>query len=207
MQEVQEQPLGGLRERKKWRTHKALSLAAGELVTARGLESVTVEDIAAAADVSVRTFFNYFSCKEEAIVGVEPGVLAEMAEELRQRPTDESPAEALRAVLLAEVDADGMLRRWRLRNELVQRYPNLLPRYLASMVELEDVLTTALADRIGVDEHKDHRPRVLVAAALAVLRSTLGWWADDANRSTTKKLTDVLERTFATLVPDLPRNE
>jgi AcrR family transcriptional regulator len=207
MQGVQEQPRGGLRERKKWQTHKALSMAAGELVTARGLEAVTVEDIAAAADVSVRTFFNYFSCKEEAIVGVEPAVLDEMAEELRQRPQDESPAEALRAVLLAEVDADGMLKRWRLRNELVRRYPALLPRYLASMVELEEVLTTALADRIGVDEHEDHRPRVLVAAALAVLRSTLGWWADDANRAETKKLTDVLERTFATLVPDLPRNE
>jgi AcrR family transcriptional regulator len=206
MHAVQQSAAGGLRERKKWQTHKALSMAAGELVTERGLEAVTVEDIAAAADVSVRTFFNYFSCKEEAIVGVEPSVLAEMAEELRQRPEGESPAEALRAVLLAEVDADGMLRRWRLRNELVQRYPNLLPRYLASMVELEDVLTAALADRIGVNQRDDHRPRVLVAAALAVLRSTLGWWADDANRAENKKLTDVLERTFATLVPDLPRN-
>src|ERR687893_563497 len=59
----------GRRERKKLQTHRALATAARELALARGLDGLTVEDIADAADVSVRTFFNYFSCKEAALVG------------------------------------------------------------------------------------------------------------------------------------------
>src|SRR3954466_6445048 len=89
----------GRRERKKLQTHQALATAARELALAGGLEGLTVEDIADAADVSVRTFFNYFSCKEGARAGGEPAVLEELGAELEERPADESPLEALKAVL------------------------------------------------------------------------------------------------------------
>ncbi len=58
---------GGLRERKKLAVRRALSSAAIRLAAERGLENVTIEDITAEADVSVRTFGNYFSSKYEAI--------------------------------------------------------------------------------------------------------------------------------------------
>ena len=58
---------GGLRERKKLATRQALGTAAMQLAVERGLENVLVEDIAAAADVSPRTFNNYFASKYEAI--------------------------------------------------------------------------------------------------------------------------------------------
>src|SRR5919112_4612452 len=109
----------GRRERKKLQTHRALSTAARELALARGLDGVTVEDIADAADVSVRTFFNYFSCKEEALVGIDPGVLEELEEALRDRPKGEQPLEALRAVLVSGVGGvECAVRRWSLRTEL-----------------------------------------------------------------------------------------
>ena len=57
----------GLRERKKQETRDALSFAALRLAVERGLDNVLVEDIAAAAGVSPRTFNNYFSSKAEAI--------------------------------------------------------------------------------------------------------------------------------------------
>jgi AcrR family transcriptional regulator len=135
-------PDASLRVRKKRETHRALAEAAQELVRERGLEHVTVEDIAAAANVSVRTFFNYFATKEESIVGVDDEVLAELADEILQRPEDERPIDVLRFVLVDEAGS-GMLRRWQLRNELVARYPVLLPRHLAATVQVEEALAAA----------------------------------------------------------------
>ena len=166
-----------LRVRKKRETHRALSHAAQELVRQRGLEHVTVDDIAAAGNVSVRTFFNYFSCKEEAVVGVDEDVLVELADEIQRRPDGERPIDTLRAVLVDAADA-GMLRRWQLRNELVSRYPALLPRHLATTVRVEEALARAFAGRGGLDLADNPRPRIFVAAALAAVRAGLAWWEE-----------------------------
>jgi AcrR family transcriptional regulator len=64
-----------LRERKRTETWTALHDAATRLTLEKGPESVTTEQIAASANVSPRTFFNYFSTKEDAILGLqEPGI-------------------------------------------------------------------------------------------------------------------------------------
>jgi AcrR family transcriptional regulator len=187
----------GRRERKKLQTHRALTTAARELALARGLDGLTVEDIADAADVSVRTFFNYFSCKEEALVGVEPAVLAELGDELRERPAEEAPLEALRAVLATGVDdVAEAVRRWSLRTELVRRHPSLLPRHLAALAEIEAALVRALAARLGTDPATDPFPAVAVAAAMATLRAAASWWEDAGRPGPLDKTVDAA---FATL--------
>jgi AcrR family transcriptional regulator len=60
-------PDGGLRETKKRRTRQAIRAAAITLFTDQGVEATTVEQIAMAADISPRTFFNYFDTKEQAV--------------------------------------------------------------------------------------------------------------------------------------------
>jgi len=182
-----------LRERKKLETHRAISHAARSLVRDRGLDRVTVDDIAEAANVSPRTFFNYFSCKEEALVGIDPGVLRELADELRSRPGDESPVAALRAVLVGDSEPQAMVQRWELVNELVREYPALTPRHLATLAEFEAALTEALAERLGVGGD-DPQPVLLVTSMMASLRAAARWWLE-SDRSTS--LDDVIDQACA----------
>ena len=89
----------GRRDRKKLATNQSLRSAALRLVAERGLHEVTVEDIAEAADVSVRTFFNHFPSKEDAIVGLDPERVVQLRDALIARPAEEPPLVALKAVL------------------------------------------------------------------------------------------------------------
>src|SRR4029450_4557104 len=87
----------GRRERKKLATRQALQEAALRLVAERGLDRGTVGDISEAADVATRTFFNYFSSKEEALLGDAPQNLATVHRLVVERPAGESPLEGVRS--------------------------------------------------------------------------------------------------------------
>src|ERR1700712_1655453 len=92
----------GLRERKKLATRLALHQAALQLVAERGLDRVSIDDIAERADVSPRTFFNYFSSKDDAVLPPDPAGRQRRAEAFASRPAGESPVQALRAVAVAQ---------------------------------------------------------------------------------------------------------
>ncbi len=79
----------GLRERKKAETRAAISQAVMGLAVERGLDAMTSDDIAAAANVSVRTFHNYFGSKEEALTAAWRSEFQVHVDALRDRPADE----------------------------------------------------------------------------------------------------------------------
>src|SRR5216683_2917226 len=99
--QVAEPPVS-LRERKKLATRRLLRRAALDLVAQRGLTNVTVEDIAEAADVSPRTFFNYFPSKEAALFGADPERIAALRDGVLHQAPGQSALGALRQVLVAE---------------------------------------------------------------------------------------------------------
>src|SRR5262245_25486355 len=114
---------GGLRERKKVATRRAISDAAVALAVERGPMAITAEDIAAAAGVSPRTVFNYFPSKEAAILGLDPENRQEFVERLRARPPSETPLEALRHTM--PTPGSEQVERWRVRAKLAADHPQL----------------------------------------------------------------------------------
>src|ERR1700677_677891 len=96
----------GLRERKKQRTHPAISDAAIALFLERGYENVSITQIAEAAEVSRRTLFAYFPTKEDLVVHRMADHETEAARVVRARPADVAPLATLRAHFL-----DGLRRR------------------------------------------------------------------------------------------------
>jgi len=192
----------GLRERKKAKTRRALTAAAIRLAVEKGgPDGVTVEAISEAADVSPRTFFNYFSSKEEAILGIDPERRVELRAELELRPADESPVEALRAAVLSSAESiDEHAELWAQRLQLVRDHPSLSPGYVASFADFERGLVEAMAARLGMDPDTDLYPTLVVAAALTVMRVTVKHWQAAGHR---RSLTDLLDEAYDRLADGL----
>lgn len=161
----------GRRERKKAATRRALQEAALRLVAERGFDNVTVEDIADGADVSKRTFFNYFASKEQAVLGRDPATTDSVRRALRERPAAESPLRSLHAVL-GQVAADyaGSRSDWLARRRLIRSEPRLLAASMADWIELERILVEAMSDRLGLDPERDLLPALVVSAAISAVR-------------------------------------
>ncbi|GAA0459291.1 TetR family transcriptional regulator [Streptomyces sp. NPDC046215] len=173
----------GLRERKKRRTRTTLIRCALELFALKGYERTTVDEIADAAEVSQRTFFRYFTSKEEVALAVQSAVESRFVAALRARPAEESPIAALRGAVLASWDGIGEaiesivpfelhLRTYR----MIESTPALLAAHLRHLSGLEERLAQEIARREGLDPATDPRPEVLVAAFGGVMRVASGIW-------------------------------
>lgn len=182
----------GLRERKKAATREALGDAAWSLCVERGLDGVTVEQIARAAGVSLRTFFNYFSSKEEAVVAGDTATAEAFVREFAARPADEPVLVALRGALHSIYPQHVDLHRLRQLREL-RRTPALLPHVLAAYAAREQQLTEVIASRCGVDVADDPYPAVAASAILASMRAVVQWWLDTPSASERYTAAELIE--------------
>jgi AcrR family transcriptional regulator len=195
-----EEPPTSLRERKKLATRRALRRVTLDLVAEHGFSHVTIEDIAAAADVSPRTFFNYFPSKEAAVFGADTA----RTEALRHRLTyqaspGESALAALRAALVAEAraraddlgDLGGDPSTWLCRMKAAHVDPSLRAAVSAHLASVERAIADALAERLGVDPEQDPYPVLLAATGSGVLRAAMTFWARTGGSVPLERLTDV----------------
>ncbi|MBM6401911.1 TetR/AcrR family transcriptional regulator [Phycicoccus sonneratiae] len=165
-------PGPGLRDRKKEETRLRLHTVALRLAVERGVGAVTVDEIAAAAEVSPRTFFNYFATKEDALVNTDAGRADAVRTAVLARPASETPAEALRAVLTEHVrrlEADREL--WRMRSELAARSPELAAKAAGAGERFETALVEAAYARTGTDPAVDLAPGLTARVAMAAVRA------------------------------------
>jgi AcrR family transcriptional regulator len=93
----------GLRERKKRQTRQYISDVATGLFLERGFDAVPITEIAAAADVSVNTVYNYFPAKEDLFLDRSEGLIDRLSRFVRARAAGESAAAAVLRELREEV--------------------------------------------------------------------------------------------------------
>jgi AcrR family transcriptional regulator len=170
-----------LRQRKRARTRAALIAAALELFERQGYEATTIDEIAAVADVSPRTFFRYFATKEEVALGDDLG--NELIGLIAARPAEEPMLESVRRVisdglaLISEDDRAALLARLR----IVYRTPSLRARRWEFQLEIGRISGALLAERRGL-QPDDLGSRVTAAAAFTAIEVAMDHWQQHGGR-------------------------
>lgn len=168
----------GLREQKKQLTRESIANAAFQLTLEKGLDDVTIEEIAQKAFVSPRTVSNYFSCKEEAVIAAGSRNAQDLLDRFAERPADEPALESLRIVLVEFVRAHPAdLELSALKTKLGLQYPALRPFQLARYEESEDRFRQVVAGRSGTDVASDMYPWLVAAAAMSAVQAAMRLWA------------------------------
>jgi AcrR family transcriptional regulator len=198
-----------LRERKKMATRRALQRVALDLVAERGYSRVTVEDIAEAADVSPRTFFNYFPSKEAALLGADPERTETIRRRLVEEPAEKSPIEALRTVLVGEArrisdelaELGGNRADWFCRMKAAQVDPHLMAARAAHVTMFESAIASGIAERLGTRAGEDPYPVLLASTAVGTMRAVFSIWGGAGDTVALDALTDAA---FQALADGLP---
>ncbi|MFF2661117.1 TetR family transcriptional regulator [Kitasatospora sp. NPDC058032] len=194
-------PAVSLAERKRQLVVDELTEAAFGLLTTQGFDAVTVDEIAAGAGVSKRTFFRYFASKEDVIVRFLAELGAGIRAELAARPASEPPSAALRHAVSVPLAACGEHGDRALRAvQLILRTPALHARFLERQAEWHEELTAELAHRLDRDPAADLYPRLAAGMALTAFGTVLERWSDSDGAADPTALT---ARAFAVLAPAL----
>ena len=174
----------GLRVRKRIQTQARIEDAAVFLVLRDGLEATTVDAISERADVSARTFFNYFDSKDSAILGV---AHERPDEDLVRPPVGGDLVESAVRLLM---QAMGMTLESRAtlhddRHEIVRRHPEVLRGQMSQLSARAGRLTAAIeqlmtaSSAFAQDDDATSRAELLMALSMGAVRAAAREWAAD----------------------------
>jgi len=175
-----EAPTTSRRDRKKVRTRNELMQAAVRLFAIQGYENTSIREITDAVDVSPRTFFRYFTSKDDALfpsVDHEPYLAR-----VRDQPASVGAVDAVRDAYLSLLPLPPKVaERTLLFKRALAEAPALHGRNLMVQQNFRDQLAQALADRQGFDRPDE---RLVVAASMAqlALRLAFDHWAAEGGR-------------------------
>lgn len=199
----------GLRERKKRKTRATLINAAVGLCDSQGFDATTVDQIAAVADVSSRTFSRYFATKEAIALALIDEILVMAAAELARQPLHLGPYEASRrawvgmAHATTRAGADGLGAERLLQ---ILRIVMTSTTLRQAVVEYRaDVVDVVLARRMGVAPG-DRRVRLISSVWRAVLMTALESAVDDAKSLVSITVDDLVaafEATYAEFASEM----
>jgi AcrR family transcriptional regulator len=195
-----DRPAVGLRERKKARTKAAIQQHAMRLFRERGYPATTVEQIAAAAEVSPSTFFRYFPTKEDVALydALDPVLL----EAFRAQPAELGPVQALRGAMravLAELPAEELAMQQE-RDRLIRSVPELRARMLDEFAKNLQLFAELVAERVG---RRPDDPAVRTVAG-AVIGVGISAWYTAGDHANPKDYLAVMDASLAHLEAGLP---
>lgn len=184
----------GRRERKRRETLARITDVGIRLFLERGYAATTLDDIAAAAGISRRTFFYYFKSKDEILLSLQSSVGAMIVRTLEDEPADTPPLEAVRDAMLkvcTAIPAEEMLA----IDRLMRASPAVQARKVASYVEHEATLYAALRRKWPAPE-QDLNLRLIAMMSIGALRLS----ADALSRENGKRpFGELLREAFAAL--------
>jgi AcrR family transcriptional regulator len=175
----------GLRERKRAETRRRIADEAARLVSAQGIAATTVEQIAAAADVSRATFFRYYDSKELAVAtGLSEVAVFVFASVLAGTDHRLGPLDAVRASHATLAQTFEQHRAEFLEQALLSRSSLAMQAWTLQLyVEWEVAIAELIAPRFDDLVPGDPRPRLIGAMTMAAVRLACDQWVADDGRS------------------------
>jgi len=194
----------GLRERKKARTRAAIREHALRLFREQGYQRTTVEQIAAAAEVSPSTFFRYFPSKEDLVL--QDDMDTRMVEAFERQPAGLGPIAAIRGAIREvlesynEADLDVI----RETTTLAMTVPEVRARAMDEFGRTITVVSEALAKRAGRPAD-DLAVRTIAGAIIGVIMSiTMPWAGWSSDRQIIMDMFERIDQALALLEAGLP---
>ena len=184
----------GLRQRKRAQTRERLTRAAMALFLERGFEATTLDDIAAAADISRRSFFHYFASKEDVVFAWQEASTAALVAAIAARPAAESMIEAAEnaiSVMVEQLEPGEAMAMAQLKRD----NPALQARDQLKYEKLERALADALNKRAGHSTEK-LQARLVAMIATGAMRVAGELWVSGGAREKPQAL---VKRTFAAI--------
>ena len=167
-----------LRGRKKLRVRRALTDTALRLFIEQGFHQTTLERLVDEAEVSMRTFFRYFSSKEAVAMAAEEELWEAAVDEAGRLEIGGPALDALRRALLAALKRldDDWERRFVATRGLAARTPELREYSTMATFRVQEELAEVLEDKLGVDGRDDVRLRLVCEFAMSAWRCGAKNW-------------------------------
>lgn len=172
-----------------------IASAAWDLFDRDGYEATTVEEIAERAGISRRSFFRYYSSKEDVVVGTSDALAEAFLAAFKARPAGEAPLLAIHRTLrpvVVETVEDAAQGRAIIR--LLRESPTLRRAMMERHARMEERLAALLAARLGKDPRRDPTPALLAFVARALMDTAFNVWFDQQPADVGAMVDDLFRR-------------
>jgi AcrR family transcriptional regulator len=189
------QPAGAaatLQARKQEFIRNEIWNAAIDLFAEKGFDETTVEDISQTAGVSRRSFFRYFSSKNDLMAQGIVSYGAALAGAVSSFPACSTPMDVLRETVLQIAGQAAAYPRARKIMEIASKYPAAREAQRSRMAEVEDQVTEAYARRIRQQRTGSLTPRIMAGLTILTMELTLRSWFEDSRRDIPEIMEQVL---------------